>query len=139
MLYQQPCICTQSHIYCNGTANCTVGHDCEAFLLLLGQIAFNFVKKTTVPFTCHTECRLNILFVQLQFHAIIRTFSIFQSIFEAHFAVKYVHTYMFRQCDSGWNTLLCHEAFKSGGIEMMDLVNMNRGMFIVLCKKLHEP
>ena len=49
MLYQQSCTCTQSHSYCNGTANCTVGHHCEA-LLFLGQNAFNFVKKTTVPF-----------------------------------------------------------------------------------------
>jgi len=49
MLYQQSCTCTQSHSYCNGTANCTVGHDCEA-LLFLGQNAVNFVKKTTVPF-----------------------------------------------------------------------------------------
>ena len=49
MLYQQSCTCTQSHSYCNGTANCTVGHHCEA-LLVLGQNAFNFVKKTIVPF-----------------------------------------------------------------------------------------
>jgi hypothetical protein len=46
MLYQQSCTCTQSHSYCKGTANCTVGYDSEA-LLFLGQNAVNFVKKTT--------------------------------------------------------------------------------------------
>jgi hypothetical protein len=50
MLYQQSCTCTQSKSYCNGTANCTVGHDCVALLLLLlWQNAFNVnsVHKTT--------------------------------------------------------------------------------------------
>jgi len=49
MLFQQSCTCTQTHSYCNVTANRIVGHDCEV-LLFLGQNAFNFVKKTTVLF-----------------------------------------------------------------------------------------
>jgi hypothetical protein len=42
----------QSHSYCNGTANCTVGHHCEA-LLFLGQNAFNansVEEKLLFPF-----------------------------------------------------------------------------------------
>jgi len=39
------------HISCNGTANCTVGHDCEA-LFFWRQNAFNdnYVKKLLFPF-----------------------------------------------------------------------------------------
>ena len=53
MLYQQSYTYTQ----CNGTANCTVGHHCEA-LLLLGQNAVNdncVEKKTTFPISCATR------------------------------------------------------------------------------------
>ena len=49
--------CTSSPVHAhNGTANCTVGHDCEA-LLLLGQNVFNdsSVEKTTVSISPATQ------------------------------------------------------------------------------------
>jgi hypothetical protein len=47
-------------------------------------------------------------------------------IFAAHFAVLYVHTYMFQYCNIA-KYLTWHEAVNSGGTELMELVNMNRG------------
>ena len=49
--------CTTSHVHAHsGTANCTVGHDCEA-LLLLGQNACNAncVKETTFSVSSATQ------------------------------------------------------------------------------------
>jgi hypothetical protein len=53
MLYSSP---VPARSYCNGTANCTVGRDCEA-LLLLGQNEFsaNSVKETTISILCATQ------------------------------------------------------------------------------------
>jgi hypothetical protein len=47
-------------------------------------------------------------------------------IFAAHVAVPYVHTYMFQQCHCV-KYLTWHEAVNSGGTELVDLVDMNRG------------
>jgi hypothetical protein len=64
MLYSSP---VPAHSYCNGTANCTVGHDWEA-LLLVGKIHLIFRENYFFRFTCHMEYSLNTVFVQLQSH-----------------------------------------------------------------------
>ena len=89
--------CTSSPVHAhNGTANCTVGHDWEA-LLLLGKNAFNAnsIKEITFPFrvphcihtkyiVCATSVPHKCQIISTSLHMI----------FAAYFAVLYIHTYM---------------------------------------------
>jgi hypothetical protein len=96
--------CTSSPVHAhNGTANCTVGHDCEA-LLLLGQNVFNAnsVEKTSFPFPMTHGIQIKYM-VCANFSStqvIHKKYQIIKQFFAqdicSPFTLPYVHKYMFQ-------------------------------------------